>query len=177
MPEPEPLHVLDSSVAFDLINGRLILETQSLPCVFAVPDIIYEEEFNDEAKEEFSKTNLVILEFDGTQVAEVYGMKAVHNRPPMADLFAFVGAKDNQSILITGDGALRTIAEEYGLTVHGTLWILDELVTQNLLVPRRAAQALRDILIKKSRLPQDECIRRFKAWGEKSNFWEDIYEI
>lgn len=31
MPEPEPLIVLDSSVAFDLINGRLILEAQGLP--------------------------------------------------------------------------------------------------------------------------------------------------
>ena len=176
MPDPEPLYVLDSSVAFDLINGRLILEAQSLPCVFAVPDIIYEEEFDEIAKEEFSKLNLVIIEFDGDQVAEVYSMKVVHNRPSLADLFAFVGAKDNQAILLTGDSALRTIAEEVGLTVHGILWILDELVMRNLLIPRRAAQALRDILIKKSRLPQNECVRRFKAWGEKSKFWEDIYE-
>ena len=176
MPEPEPFYVLDSSVAFDLINGRLVLETQSLPFVFGVPDIIFEEEFNKTAKEEFSKLNLVVIEFDGNQVAEVYSLKATYNRPSLADLFALVGAKDKQGVLLTGDNALRAIAEEYGLSVHGTLWVLDELVQRKLVIPRRAAKALRDILLKKSRLPKIECIQRFKTWGETKQFWESIFE-
>lgn len=175
MPEPEPLFVLDSSVTFDLINGRLVLEVHSLPYVFAVPDILYEEEFDEKAKEEISKLDLVIMQFNGNQVAEVFGLKATTSKPSVRDLFAFVGAKDNQAILLTGDSELRKIAENNGLTVHGILWVLDELIQRKILIPGRAAHALREILIKRSFLPQVECIRRFQVWGETNEFWEDLF--
>ncbi len=177
MPEPEPLIVLDSSVAFDLINGRLILEAQGLPYVFAVPDILYEEEFDEKAKEEISKFEFVILEFDGNQVVEVLDLKVVHNGSSTADWFAFIGANVNRAILLTGDSELRQVAKEKGLTVHGTLWVIDELVLRTILIPARAAHALREIIIKGSYLPQDECIQRFRTWGETREFWQDLYEI
>ncbi len=177
MPETEPLIVLDSSVAFDLINGRLILELQGLPYGFLVPDILYVSEFNEKEKAEISKLEFKILEFDENQVAEVLDFKAAHSGPSVADWFAFIGAKDNQAIFLTGDGALRQAAEEKGLTVHGTLWVLDELVLRTILIPGRAAYALREIIIKGSYLPQDECIRRFRTWGKTREFWQDLYEI
>ena len=177
MPEPEPLIVLDSSVAFDLINGRLILEIQGLPNVFAVPDILYEEEFDERAKEEISKLDLVIMELNETQVNEAIDLKAIYSRPSVIDLFALIGAKDNRAILLTGDSELRQAAKEKGLTVHGTLWVIDELVLRTILIPARAAHALREIIIQGSYLPQDECIQRFRTWGETREFWQDLYEI
>lgn len=172
---PDPLLVLDSSVAFDLINGGLIRGVKSLPFEFAVPDIIYVQEFNEEAKGEITKLVIQILEFDSIQVAEVNRLGLTNTKPSMSDLFAFVAARDLQAILLTGDGALRELAVVNGISVHGTLWVLDELVTQKIIKPENATIALRNILAKGSYLPQVECINRFLTWGEKEDFWDRLF--
>lgn len=109
------------------------------------------------------------MEFDENQVAEVLDFKAAHSGPSVADWFAFIEAKDNQAILLTGDGALRQVAEEKGLTVQGTLWVLDELVLHTILIPGRAAHALREIIIKGSYLPRMNVSGGFGPGGKQES--------
>ena len=59
--------------------------------------------------------------------------------------------------LLTGDRHLRAAAEQEGVPVHGTLWLLDEMVRLAVVSPRLAAQALERMLERGSRLPLDEC--------------------
>lgn len=59
------------------------------------------------------------------------------------DGFAFALAESRQgSILLTGDGGLRAFAVEHGMEVHGVLWVIDEIHT-NELAP---AEALLEVL-------------------------------
>lgn len=92
-------------------------------------------------------------------------LAAVHRRPSVNDLFAFVVARAEGAMLLTGDGALRELAESEGMAVHGTLWMLDELVRRAVVRPEQAADGLERIIKYGRRLPERECRRRIRRWG------------
>ena len=50
------------------------------------------------------------------------------------------------------------------MPVHGTLWLLDEMVRLAVVPPRLAAQALERMLEHGSRLPLNECQERLERW-------------
>ena len=67
------------------------------------------------------------------------------------------------SILLTGDGPLRGVAETNGIEVHGVLWLMDELEVHEVVPARRLYDALRlfhedDLVF----LPADEVRRRIR---------------
>jgi predicted nucleic acid-binding protein len=80
------------------------------------------------------------------------------------DLSAFILAKDWHVPLLTNDRLLRDIATEAGVEVHGTLWILDNMVCQNLISSENAADALESMIAKGSHFPPSESSRRLKQW-------------
>ena len=79
-------------------------------------------------------------------------------------------AKEWHVPLLTNDKPLRDIATEAGIEVHGTLWILDNMVCLNLISPGDAVDALESMIAKGSRFPPLECDRRMKRWGGKTQF-------
>ncbi|MGQ9513005.1 DUF3368 domain-containing protein, partial [Thermodesulfitimonas sp.] len=81
--------------------------------------------------------------------------------------FALALAKARGGVLLTGDRYLRKAAEQEKVPVHGTLWILDELIRRHATTPPEAAQALKKMRAKRRRLPRAECERRLKKWGRK----------
>lgn len=80
------------------------------------------------------------------------------------DLFALALAKARDGVLLTGDRHLRRAAIREKVPVHGTLWILDELIRRHAITPPEAAQALGKMRAKGRRLPRAECERRLKKW-------------
>jgi hypothetical protein len=52
----------------------------------------------------------------------------------------------------------------FSMTVHGALWLLDQLLALEVVDRRGLAVALDTMLIAGSRLPSDECHRRLKEW-------------
>jgi len=98
------------------------------------------------------------------QVVEIYVLNQEHRSVSIADLSALILARDLQVILLSGDKALRNLAEANSIKVHGVLWLLDELVNNQVIVPLQAALALEKMLAKNARLPQDECAKRMRKW-------------
>jgi len=70
----------------------------------------------------------------------------------------------NSAILLTGDNKLRQCAEDSGVTVHGMLWILDQLVEKKIVSAREMIGKLEKLLVLGSRLPKEECQKRIAAW-------------
>lgn len=72
------------------------------------------------------------------------------------------------AMLLSGDKPLRHQAELRLVEVHGTLWIMDQLVDSGLLPKRVAAQRLETLLHRfgKERryLPKVECRARITRW-------------
>jgi len=100
----------------------------------------------------------------GTQVQEVTALTVRHRQVSANDLFALVLARTLEAVLLTGDQHLRQIAAQQGIVVHGTLWVLDEMVRLKVIAPSQAAQALEQMLARGSRLPRARCQRRLQQW-------------
>jgi len=69
-----------------------------------------------------------------------------------------------KGILLTGDLELREEAKKRKVTVHGLLWILEQLIQEKRLKPPEAAKALRLVLAKNAYLPPKECERLLSQW-------------
>jgi predicted nucleic acid-binding protein len=89
-------------------------------------------------------------------VLKVADLAARYLRPSRQDLFALVLAETLGAILLTGDGALIDTAHEIGVEVHGTIWLLDQMVAHGILDKRERAQALNLMVDSGSRLPKEE---------------------
>ncbi|MHB0878727.1 MAG: hypothetical protein ACYC5O_22030 [Anaerolineae bacterium] len=91
-------------------------------------------------------------------------MVASYRKPSFEDLSALCLARSLGVLLVTNDNDLRRAASEMGVTCHGTLWLLDELVLHGICEVPEAASALKLILEKGSRLPRAECGARLRRW-------------
>ncbi len=102
----------------------------------------------------------------GRQVARLAELMAAlpARRPGFVDLFAMVLAQHLRAVLVTGDAALRTLAYQSGIDVHGTLWLLDRLIEGGGLTSAGAAHALETMQEHGRRLPAVECDEHVKRW-------------
>jgi hypothetical protein len=82
------------------------------------------------------------------------------------DGFAFALAEGHPGcILLTGDGGLRDLATRHDMTVHGVLWVIDEIHANNLAVAAEILAALRlfadDVTV---RLPRRSLVAYIKRY-------------
>jgi rRNA-processing protein FCF1 len=164
MERPRLKLVVDTNVLIDLHWGDVLNEFFALPYEFFSPDVIISEELKSPDGEELLNLGLQSYEMDAEGVQEVYNLAERHRNIAVNDLFAFVAAKKEGFLLLTGDERLRKLAEGNGITVHGTLWVLDQMVEIEILNREKAIWALCTMLEKGSRLPKEECKKRLRNW-------------
>ena len=70
----------------------------------------------------------------------------------LVDLQVLWVATKEKGILLTGDLELREEAKKRKVTVHGLLWIIEQLIQEKRLKPPEAAKALRLVLAKNAYL-------------------------
>jgi predicted nucleic acid-binding protein len=158
--------VTDTNLWIDLDTAGLLDPIFRLPLEWHAPDVIVAELERPEGAA-LVRRGLVVRELAGAQVAHVIGLARRHLRPSRADLFALALAYAERALLVTGDRHLRQAAEQEGLPVHGTLWVLDTMVAQTVLSPREAASALIRMRDARRRLPNEEVDRRLRRWREE----------
>lgn len=146
------LCVTDTNVWIDLEAAGLIELAFQLPLEFQAPDVIVAELTKPEGKDLVSR-GLRERKLTGPEVLNVAALAARHRRPSRVDLFALALARSGGAILLTGDRHLREAAEQEGVEVHGTLWLIDRMVERSLLEPGEAARRLRQARERGRRLP------------------------
>lgn len=156
-------YVLDANILIDLHVGGLSREVFRLPFRLVASDVTIAEleEPDGQALVEYG---LQAEELSGTYVQEVVALRARYRQVSAQDLFALVLARKLRATLLTGDRHLRQVAAQEGVALHGTLWVLDEMVRLKVIAPAQAAQALRRMLDRGSRLPVADCRRRLQRW-------------
>lgn len=155
--------VIDTSVILDFHRGELLPSLFELPYCFLAPDTIISE-LKRPPGLFVSVLGLHPYSLTGEQVLSATRLRNEHRGLSVADLHAFVLARALGLTLLTGDKLLRRLAQENNVTVHGTLWLLDKLVCQEVVTPPRAAAALRQMLERGARLPKDPCEKRLTTW-------------
>lgn len=149
------LIISDACVLIDMECGELTNAMFSLSCQFAVPDILFAEEL-EQRHAHLSQLGLRCKTMSGDLVAEAYSLHQKYVRPSVNDMLALILAKHEDCPLLTGDKALRDAAKDLNVEVHGTIWLVKQILEDKKItveVARVAFQRMRD---SGSRLPWSE---------------------
>ena len=155
--------VTDTNIWIDLENGGILIEVFRLPYQFLIPDFAIPELIRPRWKA-LEGLGLQAHELLPEQVVELFQLRKAHKNLSVIDLAAFLLAKMLGATLLTGDWRLSELASTNGLSVHGALWLLDEMVHFKALTPGQATNALKRMLELGARLPAEECIYRLARW-------------
>lgn len=155
----------DCNVWIDLDIGGLLGYVFRLPFGWLAPDVVVAELTRDRPSgHRLIQLGLDVRELPGELTARVVELRQRYLRPSTPDLFALTLAEALGIALITGDGSLREAAEKEGVEVHGTLWVLDEMVGRGVATAPEAADALQAMLDSGRRLPLRESATRIGRW-------------
>ncbi|MDD5581560.1 MAG: hypothetical protein PHY16_20125 [Methylobacter sp.] len=123
--------ISDSSCLIDLRKTVLLKAFLLLPYEIVIPNTLFEEEllrFSEQEKKALLDDGLKVLDLPGDDVRRAIKVQADFPALSIHDCFAFALAESiPDSILLTGDGGLRTIASDHQIEVHGVLWAIDEI--------------------------------------------------
>jgi predicted nucleic acid-binding protein len=155
--------VVDTSLLIDLYVGEVLSAAFCLPFTLAAPDVIVEELVEPDGRALVAR-GLSPIELSGAEVERVFHICARFRNVSVNDLFALVAAESRGATLLTSDRHLRTAAEALGIQVHGTLWLLEEMVGHRLVSAFAAAEAVERMLKRGRRLPRRECLRLLTDW-------------
>ena len=156
--------VIDSSVLIDLEAGGILRALFGLSIYPMATDFVIDGLQEPDAQR-LQNYGLVACELSADRIQELVQLRSLYSRPSIGDLSTLVLARDMGAVLLTSDRHLRAVAHQEGVSVHGTLWLLDEMVSHHIISPPVAAQALRRMLERGSRLPSKECEKRLSRWG------------
>ncbi|CAG0988944.1 hypothetical protein ANAEL_02180 [Anaerolineales bacterium] len=156
-------YIIDTNVLIDLHRGQILKQFFALPHLFISPDVVIDELHEPDGGMLMS-LGLQRGELSGERVLEVEALSVHHRNIAVNDLFALVLAASTRLTLLTGDSRLRNLAAKHNVRVHGTLWILDEMVAQRTLKSVEARRALNNMLDNGSRFPLAECQTRLRQW-------------
>jgi predicted nucleic acid-binding protein len=121
----------DTSCLIDLRKAGLLPVTLGLPYRFVVALPLVDTElldFSETDWETLKGLGLEVLDLDSEKIGQALRFKATNPRLTANDCFSLVLAAAHQkAILLTGDQALRQVAEGLKVEVHGVLWVIDAL--------------------------------------------------
>jgi predicted nucleic acid-binding protein len=159
-----PVCVIDANVLFDAATGGFLPELFSLDYVFLTTDIMVHDDVKSISLADLLILGLKIRELPGEQVLEMVELRGKYLTLSIQDISVMLLARHMGAVLLSGDGPLRKIAEQEGVVLHGTLWVLDLLVARGILSRARAAGAIETMQQNGRWLPGGECERRIRAW-------------
>ncbi|AEJ20211.1 PIN domain-containing protein [Gracilinema caldarium] len=158
----------DASVLIDLIAVDILETALSLPYKMETTDLVETEIFRGGQKDILARMVAARkLEVIRSTKEEISGIAELYNLTPalsLADCSVLFHAVAKGAVVLSGDARLRRIAKERSLSVHGTLWILSELVDNGLLVRAEATEILERLMKINPRLPLSECRELLALW-------------
>jgi len=144
--------IVDTNILIDLNRGNLLEWLFALPFQFAAPDGVLDE-LREPDRERLRRMGLQRIALSTEQLFQAASLSAEHRHLSLGDCTALIATRTTQSVLLTGDAGLRRLAYQQGITVHGVLWVLDELEAAGLLSYAALAASLRQMLAAGARLP------------------------
>lgn len=96
-----------------------------------------------------------------------YELNQKYKKPSTYDCVALAIAKIRGIVLLTGDGPLRKAAVDEGVTVMGTIGVLDQLMENSLIETEEYLYCIERLLEEnggKVRLPKNELIKRINQY-------------
>lgn len=132
------LLISDTNIFIDMKAGKLVEEVFQLPFNLATPDILFQEELSAHHSD-LTALGLTQMELNSTSMIYVGGDLAnKYPKESFHDRLALALAKQESCILLTGDKGLRTAAKVENVECHGTIWIIERLIDEQIIGINRA---------------------------------------
>lgn len=147
--------ISDANVIIDMEDCGLTALMLKLPYHFLVPDLLYYSEL-EEHHPELLEQGLEVIELSAKTMIRADELERKYRRPSIYDCFALAAAEQEQCPLVTGDGPLRAAAKKERVDIRGTLWVMEELILNQLITWDIASEAFDKLKEQNCRLP----------WGE-----------
>jgi len=156
--------VTDANIWIDVHNADLLDAVFELPFTWRTPDIVLRNEVLTVDRTLLVERGLEERTLSGHELNRILELNALYPNPSPRDLAVLVVADVDGGIVVTGDGPLRSAAKSEGQTVHGVLWVLDQLVADDIITDARALAALNAMIEQGSRLPAGPVQKRRRTW-------------
>lgn len=159
----------DANVLIDLHVGGLLDAFFRLGWENHTTEAVLDEV--EQPMETFVKRGLLKVEtLHGEDLVAIAVLRARQpRRVSIEDCSLLWLAERMRAALLTGDANLARCARDAKLTVHGTLWILDELVKAAILSSSEAQRAMERMREVGRRLPEAPSRERIARWSKKAN--------
>ncbi|HEY3315305.1 MAG TPA: hypothetical protein VGL40_08550 [Bacillota bacterium] len=159
--------MVDACVIIDLDDGGILDKLGGCPSTLSTTDFV-NNELTNPLRLQVRRLGIHIVRHTPSQVEGFSKLLESDRGMSMADASVLVLAQRLGAVLVTGDRPLKNAAKKNGVTVHGTLWVLDVLVSAGAVSAGKAIEAVRATLKAGSRLPAVECQRMIRSWAAKS---------
>jgi len=161
------LLISDANIIIDIVAGELVDAMFSLNYEFGTPDILYVEEL-EEQHSDILNAGLKLFELspESIDVANLYYQNNTAIRVSANDCLALSLAQQEECALLTGDSKLKQLAIVEGITVHGTLWLVDTMFNNGCITAGDVEIAYQKMLDDGSRLPVKEIQKQLKTFNK-----------
>jgi predicted nucleic acid-binding protein len=160
------LIVTDSSVFFDIIKIQALPEFFDLDIEVCTTDFVQKEILESEQRKQIEHfirlKKLTVFEMSAEEIDELIQFKTNRVFRTLIDKTVLWKAKQLGCPLLTGDAKLRNEATEQGVKVHGSLWVVMQLVKHEIVDKKKGIEYLEKLRIINDRLPVEEIEKLIK---------------
>jgi predicted nucleic acid-binding protein len=160
--------ITDVSVFFDLYKIQALPEFFALDWEIHTTDFVYNEIIQEEQKEVFEvferSRQLTVLNFSLDEEIEVREFKTNRVMRSIPDKTVLWKSMQLGALLLTCDEKLRKEAVDQGIEVHGSIWVIEQLVEMKIINKHRGIRLLENLKLTNNRLPMKEISILIKRW-------------
>lgn len=160
----------DVSVLFDLYKIQALDYFFDLGLEVFTTKFVYREILYSGQKERFedykNSGHLKILDFNDAEVKEITELTLTPRIHSMGDKSIFYKTIQLKGMLLTADSKLRKVAEKVGIEVHGSIWVIDELLSKKIISNSKGIELFEAMLASNQTLPRSELKRRIENLEE-----------
>lgn len=160
------LIITDSSVFFDIIKIQALPEFFALDFEICTTDFVINEILESEQRAQFEifvrSHQLIVFGLSEQEIEEIENFKTKRFFKTLIDKTVLWKATQLKCPLLTGDAKLRSEAIDQGVTVHGSLWVIQIMVESKVITTKAGIKFLEKLKIINDRLPLDEIEKLIK---------------
>ena len=164
--------ITDVSVFFDLYSLQVLSEFFNLDWEIHTTDFVYNEIVHVEQIDEFAvfaeTQKLKIIKISAEEEVQIKDMILLRPNKSFPDKTVLWKAKQHNCTLLTCDGVLRKEAIHQNIEVHGSIWVVNQLVEYNKITIQKGIKLFEKLKRVNTRLPYNEIDKIINTLKQKT---------
>jgi predicted nucleic acid-binding protein len=158
------LIITDTNVLFDVIKIGALPEFFSLDFDICTTVFVIDEIKSSPQREQVEtfirSKQLTVFEFNGEDIEDIINFETCRHLNRLTDKSVIWKSLELKCPMLTGDKKMKEVAENIGISVHGSIWVIDELYNYNLISTEKTIELLEQLMKTNSWLPRNDIEKR-----------------